>query len=858
MKRFASITLALSAALASCSAPPPRAGDRRALDAIDTVVVIYAENRAFDTLFGLFPGANGIPGVNPSAVGAYVPQVDRDGAPLATLPPTWGGLMARNQPLTVSEAQTAGLANRPFLLNGPNALGGSGVAIPVEAMTRNLVHRYYNNIMQINGGRNDGFAAWSDAGGLTMGYYDGSALAMWQVARRYTLADNFFMGAFGGSFLNHQYLVCACAPEYPDADRSPRRTSSARSRPTRAAGPSRRRAGAASSALAGAPRFVRDGDLTAEGRARHVPRRQHDAAGVSAERRGRACGQRSALRQPRRPRTRCHRQRGPTIADRLDDKGVSWAWYSGAWKAASAGTPAARDIIYKGEVRFQPHHQPFNYYASFDPATRAAYRAAHLKDFDSEFLADAAAGRLPAVSFYKPQGNLNQHPGLEHGRPRRRPHRRASSPPSRRARSGRACWSSSPTTRTAASGTTRRCRRATAGARRRAFRRSSSRRSRRRASSTRRRTTPARSCASSRGAGTSRRCRGSRMRDRALAANGEAPMGDLSRGARAAAMTATRRRRGPRRRAPRQARDVSVHGDPRSRRVLLAARSRRPAHARLPEGRERVCRRLVRAARRAQETLYQEMLSRIQQDDDSVPMRKGDWWYSTQDAARRAVPALPAPPRRRAGAALRPGRRRRDAARPQRAGARPAVPSPRPDRPVTRDARRLAYTTDLTGGRDFTLHVKDLATGAVDPWSVAEVASAAWANDGRTLYYVTMDETKRADRLWRHVMGSTGADELLYEEADELFDIGVGKTLDERFLLLGSESKDSTEWHVADADLGGDRPFAMRLVFARRADIEYDVEHRAGRFYVRINDTGRNFRLVTVDSDAPDLAKRRS
>jgi len=124
MKRFAPIALALSLALAACSAPP-RGGDRRALDAIDTVVVIYAENRAFDTLFGLYPGANGIPGVNPSAVGALVPQVDRDGSPLATLPPAWGGLTARNQPLTVTEAQSAGLANRPFLLNGPNALGGS-------------------------------------------------------------------------------------------------------------------------------------------------------------------------------------------------------------------------------------------------------------------------------------------------------------------------------------------------------------------------------------------------------------------------------------------------------------------------------------------------------------------------------------------------------------------------------------------------------------------------------------------------------------------------------------------------------------------------------------------------------------
>ena len=411
MKRLAPIALCLSFALAACSAPPRGADDRRALDAIDTVVVIYAENRAFDTLFGLFPGANGIPGVNPSAVGAYVPQVDRNGAPLATLPPTWGGLMARNQPLTVSEAQTTGLANRPFLLNGPNALGGSGVAVPVEGMTRNLVHRYYNNIMQIDGGTNDGFAAWSDAGGLTMGYYDGSALAMWQVARRYILADNFFMGAFGGSFLNHQYLVCACAPEYPDADRSPAKDlisaveTDARGRVRLVPA-----AGASSSALAGPPRFERDGDLTPKDErgmfyAVNTMQPAYQPSGEAAP-----AGGDSRYGNPAAAHT-LPPQRAATIADRLDAKGVSWAWYSGSWNAASAGTPAARDIIYKGDVRFQPHHQPFNYYAAFDPATRAPYRAAHLKDFDSEFLADAAAGRLPAVSFYKPQGNLNQHPG---------------------------------------------------------------------------------------------------------------------------------------------------------------------------------------------------------------------------------------------------------------------------------------------------------------------------------------------------------------------------------------------------------------------------------------------------------------
>ncbi len=413
MKRFAPIALVLSGALLSCSAPAPRSDDRRALDAIDTVVVIYAENRAFDTLFGLFPGANGIPGVNPSAVGALVAQVDRDGSPLATLPPAWGGLTARGQQVTVSEAQSSALPNRPFQLNGANALAGGGVVVPFDVMTRNLVHRYYNNLMQINGGSNDSFAAWSDAGGLSMGYYDGSSLAMWRVARRYTLADNLFMGAFGGSFLNHQYLVCACAPEYPNADApgSPAKgliseiETDARGRIRLAAA-----ASAAGSALRGAPSFRHDSLLTPKDEkgmfhAVNTMQPAYQPSGIAPGAGGdpRYADPTAATTLP--PQTLA------TIGDRLDAKGVSWAWYGGAWKTASAETKEARDVIYKGAVQFQPHHQPFNYYAAFDPATRAAYRAAHLKDFDSEFLADAAAGRLPAVSFYKPQGSLNQHPG---------------------------------------------------------------------------------------------------------------------------------------------------------------------------------------------------------------------------------------------------------------------------------------------------------------------------------------------------------------------------------------------------------------------------------------------------------------
>ena len=410
MKLAFAAAVASAALCGSCSTPAPT--DRGAIDAIDTVVVIYAENRAFDTLYGLYPGANGIPGVNPSGVGTVLPQRDRDGTLLATLPPVWGGVTAPNQALAVAQADTAAMPNAPFRIDGPNAFAGRGVAVPAEVATRDLVHRYYSNIMQINGASNDRFAAYSDAGGLAMGYYDGSRMAMWQVARRYTLADNFYMGAFGGSFLNHVYLVCACVPEYPGADASAARALVA-SIEEPAPGRAPRLVPAAemaSSALAGPPRWRVDGALTprdANGMFHAVNTMQppFQPSSVAPAPNGDPRFADPAVAQTLPAQTLA------TIADRLDAKGVSWAWYGGAWNRAGAGTAEARALIYKAPVQFQPHHQPFNYFASFDPASRAPYRAAHLKDFDADFLADAAAGRLPSVTFYKPQGNLNQHPG---------------------------------------------------------------------------------------------------------------------------------------------------------------------------------------------------------------------------------------------------------------------------------------------------------------------------------------------------------------------------------------------------------------------------------------------------------------
>jgi len=386
--------------------------NRLALDQIQNVVVIYAENRGFDNLYGLFPGANGIPGVNKSSTGSYVPQKDFDGSTLPALPPTWGNLTAAGQSVTLTQAQTVGFANQPFQIDNSAGLNGTGVVVGQNVTTRDLVHRFYNNQMQINGGKNDMFAAYSDAGGLSMGYYDGSKMAMWKLAQQYTLADNFFMGAFGGSFLNHQYLICACAPTYPNADvaSSPAKNSIS-AIDTDANGnfvrltPSPT---APTSVLNGAPAYLKDSTLTPKDAygmfyAVNTMQPAYQPSGntpASADSTGQYADPTKATTLP--PQTQA------TIGDLLSAKGVSWAWYAGAWSSVLS----SRSGIYNNTApNFQAHHQPFNYYANFDPVSHASDRSAHLKDYDSKFLQDAANGKLPAVAFYKPQGNLNQHAG---------------------------------------------------------------------------------------------------------------------------------------------------------------------------------------------------------------------------------------------------------------------------------------------------------------------------------------------------------------------------------------------------------------------------------------------------------------
>ncbi len=417
-------------ACATHSVPPPTSGADPATAAlranVGTIVVIYAENRAFDNLYGNFPGARGLSEVidaDGRPLPAYRAQLDRDGSVLATLPPTWGGVTASGYSPVVTQAQSAGLPNAPFPIERAFT-PQSGVTLDSSVVTRDLAHRFFENQMQIDGGKNDRFAAWSDAGALSMGHYDTSRSALYALAREYVLADEFFQGAFGGSFLNHQYLICACAPRYPDAETAAAKPSIAvLEKDARGRYLPRLETAKDSpvSALDGPPKYVKSGNLAPAGyfgdglsyavntmQPPYQPSGNAPAAGDDA-------GQ---YADPRRPTT-LPPQSAPTIGDRLDERNIPWAWYAGAWEAAladgrqPAGKP--RRIIYApetpaGNPDFQPHHQPFNYYAEFDPATRASQRAAHLKDYGA-LVADIAAGSLPPVVFYKPQGNLNQHPG---------------------------------------------------------------------------------------------------------------------------------------------------------------------------------------------------------------------------------------------------------------------------------------------------------------------------------------------------------------------------------------------------------------------------------------------------------------
>ena len=291
---------------------------------IKHVVVIYMENHSFDNLYGEFKGANGIENAKK---GNYV-QVDKEGQPYKYLPEI--------------------PRNNSFPTNLPNELFNIDQYVPADKKTPDVTHRFLTNQWQINGGKMDKFAVYNASKGLAMGYYNTEKLPLYPVAQKYTLCDNFFQSAFGGSYLNHVYLISVAVPVWPDAPKS---------------------------MMEGA-----DNAVTSDGYAVNTVFPQNPPYPPKSDI--------AKLMPP---------QLMPTIGDRLSEKGISWAWYSEGWDNAVAGK----------ENNFAYNHEPFLYFARYAPGTEGRK---HLQD-QNDFIKAAKEGTLPGVSFVKPGGGNDEHPG---------------------------------------------------------------------------------------------------------------------------------------------------------------------------------------------------------------------------------------------------------------------------------------------------------------------------------------------------------------------------------------------------------------------------------------------------------------
>jgi oligopeptidase B len=253
---------------------------------------------------------------------------------------------------------------------------------------------------------------------------------------------------------------------------------------------------------------------------------------------------------------------------------------------------------------------------------------------------------------------------------------------------------------------------------------------------------------------------------------------------------------------------------------------------------------LMKSTEAFQEALYREMLARIKEDDSSVPYRRGGHFYYSRTEKGKQYPIYC----RKAGSLDAPEEVTLDLN---------AMAEGHPffslgAYSISDDGHLVAYSTDVTGFREYTLYVKDLRTGTLLPGTIEKVSSVAWAADSMTIFYVTEDDAKRPYRCWSHRPGIAGTD-LVYEETDQLFRIGIDRSRSRAFLFLVAGSFTSSEWRYLPAP----EPAAVwQMLMPREKDHEYAVEHGGDRFYIRTNGGGRrNFRLVSTPVDDPRPAR---
>ncbi len=409
--RAAVMALALLAMLAAPGAALAKQHDRGAkkLSQVDRIVVIYEENHSFDNLYGGWEKVDG----RGAAPAARTTQVKQDGTAYACLPQNDLNIAPAcppNEPFAIEDYIPREAKTCPDGVKDPTGQPGG--------CTRDLVHRFYQEQYQLNGGQQNRYTTGSDAEGLTQGYYRTRGLPIYRYLHgkrhpRYAISDRFFQAAFGGSFLNHQWLIAAATPTDPAAPAAQHSIVDSNGMPT-------------SYPLYAATGPVLDRPFTST---------------CPAAKPGLLCGDYAVntiqppyqpyapQADPTKPPLQLAPQTNPTIGDRLSDKGIDWAWYSGGWSNANGdvGEPGwtngdaactdpatAPNAVFPNcpNKYFQYHHQPFNYFKNYAPGTEA--RKAHLRD-EQEFLAAAHASRhgcaLKPVSFIKPIGLENEHPG---------------------------------------------------------------------------------------------------------------------------------------------------------------------------------------------------------------------------------------------------------------------------------------------------------------------------------------------------------------------------------------------------------------------------------------------------------------
>jgi phospholipase C len=306
---------------------------------IKHVIVIMQENWSFDSLYGKFPGVKGL--ADAALIG--IQQVDREGIAYPSLPPCIHSKTKKPYPQI-----PASLPNAPFNLQS---------YIPMTQNTGDLIHEFYQEIAQIGDGAMKTFAAWSNAGGFVMSYYDISHTRIGKISEQYTVCDHFFHSCYGGSMTNALWLFSAQMPVWPNAPKS------------------------VIALLSSDGTLVKNGQVSPDGYA------INDAQPFFPPYKS---GTKNQERLP--PQTYV------TIGDRLSEKGVSWGWYAEGWDRALGGKSAS----------FPYHHQAPSYFKQFAPGTSA--RKEHLFDL-SKFYEQLERGTLPAVCFIRSLNDTSQHPG---------------------------------------------------------------------------------------------------------------------------------------------------------------------------------------------------------------------------------------------------------------------------------------------------------------------------------------------------------------------------------------------------------------------------------------------------------------